>query len=274
MRGEVRSSASRLLGTSESQFFNKATGDVAWYRPLGWRSVLAFRLRGGAVVGRRLSLSDTGFIPPQERLYAGGPTSVRGFQQNELGSLVYIARASSVDSTVVGFVAPDTTIYNFVVSAHPDSIQPPDRAVPLGGNSLVVANIEYRIRDPFFLPDLLQYTLFVDGGDVWTRANRSGRLKWTPGLGVRALTPVGPVQVNVGWNGYAREEGPIYYNPNVNTLACVTPGNDLTYKRGPRREDPLIAQTTNGLCPGSFTPPTRNRWLQKLTFTFSIGSEF
>lgn len=272
-RTEVRTSASRLLGTSESLFFNKATGDLSWYLPFGGRNVLAFRLRGGAVLGRRLSLSDaSGFIPPQERLYAGGPTSVRGFQQNELGSLVYIAKGSAVDIDTA-FVGADT-IFNFEVSAHPDSVKSPERSVPLGGNSLIVTNLEYRIRDPFLFPDLVQYTLFVDGGDVWTRGNQTRQLKWTPGFGVRALTPVGPVQVNVGYNAYGRQKGPIYYNPNVTTLACANPGNTLTYRRGPSTNQQLVPESTTATCEDEFKPPTRKQWYQRLTFTFSIGPDF
>lgn len=272
LRGEVRTSAARALGTSDSLFFNKGTGDIAWYHPLGWRNVLAFRLRAGAVLGRRLSLSDPGgFIPPQERLYAGGPTSVRGFQQNELGSLVYIARGSDVDTIVVQESPTpagglDTT-FRFQVRNTPN----PDRAVPLGGNSLVVANFEYRIRDPFLFPDLVQYALFVDGGDVWTRGLRARSLKWTPGVGIRALTPVGPVQINVGYNRYEREQGAIYYNPDVTTLLCVSPGNTLTYRRGTSGR---LQPDTDDACDGTFTPPPRTRTLQKLTFTFSIGTDF
>ena len=96
--GQIRG-ASSLLGTSSNLFFNKGSGDVAWFAPFGWHNVLSARIRAGAVIGRRLS--DTLlFVPPQERLYAGGPTSVRGFQQNELGDLVYtIARADNVKET-------------------------------------------------------------------------------------------------------------------------------------------------------------------------------
>lgn len=275
LRTELRSSASKWLGTSDSLFFNKGTGDVAWYQPLGWSNVLAVRLRGGAVLSRRFRLSDpSGQIPPQERLYAGGPTSVRGFQQNELGSLVYIARNNDVQIDSTTLPSGDKE-YRF--SLRPDvpgvfdTDTTPDRAVPLGGNSLFVANFEYRIRDPFFFPNLLQYTLFIDGGDVWSRDKRGGRMKWTPGLGVRALTPVGPVQVNVGWYGDRRESGPIYFNPDVTRLACASPGNNLVYTR-----DPTTGQfvTTGGECIPSYSPPTRDRWYQKLTFTFSIGPDF
>jgi outer membrane protein insertion porin family len=270
MRGEVRSSASRLLGTSDSLFFNKVTGDAAWYHEFGWRNVLALRLRGGAVFGRKLSLSeDAGFIPPQERLYAGGPTSVRGFQQNELGSLVYIAR-SSIDTTIT--VSGTDQIFQFEVAQK--STPSLDRSVPLGGNSLVVANIEYRVRDRLFFPDLLQYTLFLDGGDVWSRASdRNLNMRWTPGVGLRAFTAVGPVTINIGYNKYPRDAGPLYYNPDVTTLLCVSPQNGIQYRRDPvtgvfEQVDPDVS------CPATFSPPKRTRLLQRLTFTFSIGSDF
>ncbi len=272
-RTEVRSSASGLLGTSDSLHFNKATGDVAWYAPFGWQNVLALRVRGGVALGRKLSASGRpGFIPPQERLYAGGPTSVRGFQQNELGGLVYIASNASVDSTILGIAGTDTT-FRFFVSAQPDSIAPPDRSVPLGGNYLAVANIEYRVRDPFLFPDLLQYTLFVDGGNVWTRESTDQGIRWTPGLGIRALTPVGPVQVNIGYNRYPRVGGLIYYNPDVQTLACATPNNTVTYRRGPSTQNRL-EQIGSAPCDGEFLPPTRTGFFQRLTFTFSIGPDF
>jgi outer membrane protein insertion porin family len=268
-RAEVRTSASPLLGTDSSLFFNKATGDIAWYRSTGRGSVFALRGRAGLVLGRRLGLADpTGFVPPQERLYAGGATSVRGFQQNELGSLVYIAKNDNVIITPVD-VGSDR-FFRYEVDTNP--VQPPDRSVPLGGNALFVANIEYRLRDPFFLPDLLQYTFFIDGGDVWTRGagNSPPQMKWTPGLGFRALTPVGPVQINVGYNRYDRVAGPIYYNPDVNTLACASPGNTIAYRRNNQGQ---LVEAIPGTC-GNFDPPPRNRFFQKLTFTFSIGPDF
>ena len=270
-RSEVRTSASGLLGTSDTLFFNKLTGDLAWYTPVG-TNVLAVRVRGGVVLGKRLSFSDTsGFIPPQERLYAGGPTSVRGFQQNELGSVVYIVdRRDVVDSTVTpGAAGFNELTYQILPNTGPS------RTVPLGGNSLFVTNIEYRIRDPFLFPNALTYTLFLDGGDVWTRSpHRSLEMKWTPGLGVRALTPFGPVQVNVGYNRYDRDVGAVYYNPNVFTLACATPGNSVRYRRVDDDEDNGPLEQISGDCGDSYRPPSRDRWYQRLTFTFSIGPDF
>ncbi|HMC56875.1 MAG TPA: hypothetical protein VKH19_16975, partial [Gemmatimonadaceae bacterium] len=96
--------------------------------------------------------------------------------------------------------------------------------------------------------------------------------RWTPGVGFRAVTPVGPVLVNVGYNRYDRDPGPLYYNPDVRTLLCVSPSNDITYSHDPTGAFTQIDQTKS--CPGTFAPPRRARWLQKLTFTFSIGSDF
>lgn len=277
-RAEARTSASTLLATTPSLFFNKASGDIAFYQPVGRTSVLAMRVRGGAVVGRRTATDSVGFVPPQERLYAGGATSVRGFQQNELGRVVYITAplqrdtVPAIDTVAVGTSGPET-IYR--LSARPGQFGV-DRTVPLGGNSLAVLNIDFRIRDPFLFPDLLQYTFFLDAGAVGTRtASDLGigldKLRWTPGVGVRMLTFVGPVQVNVGYNGYKREAGPLYYNPNVQTLNCVTPGNTIDLRLS--GDGKLVpASTTPQSCP-NFSPPERTG-LRRLTFTFSIGSDF
>jgi outer membrane protein assembly factor BamA len=276
IRAEVRTSASELLGTDSAFFFNKGTGDIAYYFPLTRQSVVALRLRGGTVLGRRLRLTDpTGLIPTQERLYAGGPTSVRGFQQNELGKVVYIARRANVDSLVIPATATEPTTFQYFVSSNPDSLASPDRTVPLGGNSLFVVNAELRVRLPFFLPDILQFTPFIDGGNVWTRTvGGRERLKWTPGLGVRAQTFIGPVQLNVGHNDYQREPGPIYFNPDVATLACASPvstGNSIRYFRDGDGQLKQLDPTLE--CP-AYSPPSRKSFWQKLTFTVSIGSDF
>ena len=233
------------------------------------------------MVGVRAGTDTVGFVPPQERLYAGGATSVRGFQQNELGSVVYVTAPAQRDT--LGPRLIDTT---FVRMEGADSLfrltsngnTGIDRTVPLGGNSLLVLNFDYRIRDPLFFPNRLQYTFFLDAGAVGTRtAGDLGlgldKLLWTPGVGIRMLTAIGPVQVNVGYNAYDREAGPLYFNPNVSTLVCVSPNNGWELKREPTPDD------ETRLVP-FFTPkcgdidPRPRKGLQRLTFTFSIGSDF
>ena len=157
--------------------------------------------------------------------------------------------------------------------------------MPVGGNSLFVANVDYRLRDPF-LPDLLQYTLFVDVGSVWNRHTQSdfggAKLYWTPGLGLRVFTPVGPIQINAGYNGYGTEKGQALFTPprdlaekGFTGVYCAVPVGT------PPSEAPLARLDANtkqwkqtGTCPLTFQPPARNSLLRRLTFTFSIGPEF
>ena len=263
-RAEARTSASPYLGTSRSLFFNKLSGEVAAYAPLG-RGVFSVRLRAGAVAGS--SLSDSlAYIPPQERLYAGGATSVRGFQQNELGAAVYVARTTDLDkgdttATPVRYSVADTVGF--------------ERVVPVGGNTLVVANFELRVRDPFLFPNVLQYVFFVDGGDVWNRPT-TPRLKWTPGLGLSAVTPIGPIQANLGYNAHPRSKGPIYsedplrIGTSISPLYCVTPGNTIDLER----RDGVLQPPVGSGCPATYAPRAPTRWTQRLVFTLSLGSTF
>jgi len=270
------------LGSDPQIQFAKGLTDFAFFRPVSPAVTFAARVRLGTVLGRTLSFSDsTGFIPPEERLYAGGASSVRGYQQNQLGDLTYISE--SAPDVLPG--AGDTLYFALGSGADSQAVR---RVVPLGGNSLIVANFELRIRSKFF-PELLQYTLFADAGDVWQHGAAVGapvhkgsalylnRLRWTPGVGVRVFTPVGPFQANVGYNPFPRPAGAIYYDapPDPATgfapLYCVSPGNRIPAvpnSRGVYEQVPGVA------CPSTFVPEQKNSFLSRLTFTFSIGPDF
>ena len=269
VRAEFRA-ASPAIGSAPSLRFNKGTLDASWYRPVG-SAVLALRLRGGIVFGEGHLSDGTAYVPPQERLYAGGAQSVRGFQQNELGKLVYIAEGYTSAVSPSG----DTT---FVVANNTR----PFRVVPVGGNSLAIGNLELRVRDAFF-PNLVQYTFFDDVGEVWTREARIRglgfrALKSTPGVGVRVFTPVGPVQLNVAYNPYQRPDGPIYYDAFRSSaqapLFCVSPGNNLKVSFAPVSGTVEPVGQQEGTCPATFTPAQPRTFLNRLTFTFSVGPDF
>jgi len=274
IRVEARHSSPFILSDTALQF-NKFVGDASRYINAGGGNVLALRLRGGVVYGRSLG-SATGFIPPSERLYAGGPTTVRGFAQNELGSAIYIA------STPFLIVPPSASGLPDTVVRDTSGIQ--RRVVPVGGNSLVVANAELRLRSPIF-PELLQLTLFTDAGEVWNRGSTSAlggvKLKVTPGIQMTAFSPVGPVRVAVGYNPYRRPTGPLYYeatNYGGAPLLCVSPGNDVATHISPVDPKTKVATitqdvTANG-CPATYQPPKDNRFRSKLTFSFAIGQAF
>ena len=272
MRLELRH-ASQIIGSSTDQQFNRAVFDGSFYRPVFDGGVFVFRLRAGAVLGRRLSLSGSRtFVPPQERLYAGGPTTVRGFRQNELGPAIYV-----VDTFAVTPATGDTSFFRAGVA----SVR--TRVVPSGGDNVAIANAELRLRSGF-LPDLIQYAIFVDAGEVWNRGGNSAtqtkvQMKVTPGVGVRVYTPIGPVRVDIGYNPYQAPAGPAFFSATQRigdtverSLYCVSPGNTLAVLPG--ETETVLPVQARGACPSTFQPQRRTSFTSRLTFNFSIGQAF
>ena len=279
-RLEARHSSPAILSNKDLQF-NKFVGDASRYISAGGGNVLALRIRGGSVFGRNVA-GATAFIPPQERLYAGGPTTVRGFSQNELGSLIYISRPkyeAFLSTDLLG--RPDTVVLQPTTndSSYQALVR---RVVPVGGNSLLVANLELRLRSPV-LPDLLQLTFFTDAGEVWNRGTPEVsivKLKVTPGIQLTAFSPVGPVRLAVGYNPYQRPKGPIYYEATELAdapLLCVSPFNNISthFEYDPNDPTRITKITQNaGICPATYQPAKENSLRSKLTFSFAIGQAF
>ncbi len=249
--------SSRFIGSDFR--FNKWTGEANWYKGLTPSVTFASRIQVGGVLALGTLRGADDFVPPQERMYGGGPNSVRGYRQNELGPLVYLVDDARVDSILPGgdtvFVADDTI---GVI-----------RTSPTGGNAQAIVNVELRMRPPF-LRQLLQFALFVDGGQVYNRRAETVRLdqfRWTPGIGLRVASPVGPIRFDLAYNRYAQQRGPAYtivrdeVTGNPSRLRCVSPGNTLPNGFGEG-------------CPATFTPRQDDSFFQKLTFHFSIGQAF
>jgi outer membrane protein insertion porin family/translocation and assembly module TamA len=276
LRVELRT-AGRHTGSDGALQFNKLLFDGARYSPFSADVVLAARIRVGAVVGPSLSFTnDALYVPPQERLFAGGPTTVRGFPQNELGPAVYIASAYDTvraDGRPGGNPSnPGDTVY---FRARVDA--PGERTVPTGGNAMIVANLEARFRSPF-LPAVLQWTAFTDVGEVWNRGTPGANLgfsamRWTPGVGVRVRTIIGFIRLDVAYNSYQRPSGAAYFDTPVSVggaLLCVSPNNTLRVTSGAAGQPKQAA----GSCPGSFVPPRASAFVRRLTPSISIGQAF
>jgi outer membrane protein insertion porin family/translocation and assembly module TamA len=268
LRLEVRV-APHWLGTSTHQQFAGARLDASYFRGIGRRAVLAGRLRAGIVTG----VAGADFIPPEERLYAGGATTVRGVSQNGVGPQVYV-----VDSVNAELAGTDT-----VFRSTPE--QNEWRSAPPGGNSLVVANLEIRARPPV-LTSLLQFVVFVDAGAVWSPDAVDDFLGFhqvivTPGIGVRAFTPIGPVRLDVGYSGTRSPAGPAYRDVAIGfstaPLYCVSPGNTLPVT-GTGQVDaeglPIPPVQEDGPCPATFQPARAEGFVDRLTFHLSIGQAF
>lgn len=193
--------ASRLVGSEAPYEFNRAEFEISRYYPIGRRTVFAWRIRGGTILPQDITLSGqrVGYVPPDQRFYAGGPNSVRGYGRNDLGPRVYIVTDTSAGA--VDTVLPSGKVFSGVVTA------------PTGGNSAVVINAELRFPSPI-LAQRVRLGLFVDVGQVWERTDELVSIKSvrvTPGAGVRFTTPLGPVRVDVAYNGYSAERGPLLY---------------------------------------------------------------
>ncbi|MGQ0643002.1 MAG: BamA/OMP85 family outer membrane protein [Gemmatimonadaceae bacterium] len=263
--------ASRGIGSDPRIQFNRAVLDAATYRRLDPGVILAARVRLGTVIGGTIQVDGEtrrAFIPPQERLYAGGANTVRGFQQNELGPVVYRIAPESRASIRVG----DTLFFDVKSPARVERVE------PLGGDNVIVASLEFRLASPI-LKNYLQYAVFADAGAVWNERRANVReefpgLKFTPGVGVRFYTPVGPVRLDVGYNPYNRPAGAAFVlggsAGGEQPLYCVSPGNHLPVTERPGRPE-LQAE---GSCPASFSPPTGRSLLRRLTFQLAIGQAF
>lgn len=264
-------------GSDRSLQFNKVLFDGAIYRPLTEGVVVAARIRLGAVVGPSLSFTNASlYVPPQERLFAGGPTTVRGFPQNQLGPAVYIASAFDTvraNGTVGGNPSnPADTVYFRARDNARD-----ERTVPTGGNAMIVANVEARFRS-IFLPNLLQWTAFADVGEVWNRGTAGANLgfsamRWTPGAGLRVKTIIGFIRFDLAYNPYQNPAGAAYFDTPISVggaLLCVSPGNTLRVTTTAGGQ----ASQASGSCPGSFAPPRESSFLRRLQPSISIGQAF
>ena len=283
IRVDLRHASKAILSDPTLQF-NTLIGDARRYWNVGSGVEIAARFFGGAVVGSRISIRGgpddlvrnvSQYVPPQERLYAGGPNSVRGFRFNELGPVVYVVdtfRTVIADNGETYYRADSTLVRNRW------------RAVPTGGNTLLVANLEARLPSPF-LTDLLRYAVFVDAGRVWNRDRTSTvaggfrQVRFTPGAGIRVESPVGPIRVDVGYNPYKRAPG-VAYNAyrgsdenRIAPLYCVSPDNIRPITPGDEVGDPPQQDETTP-CSPTFAPLQPTSWLKRLTFNFSIGPAF
>jgi outer membrane protein insertion porin family len=192
--GSLAQATAELVGgvlQGNSQYVKVTVSDTK-YRPLRRRLTFAVRGRLGLLASRgqgpSAGASDTvsslDLIPEEDRFRTGGSTTVRGYQEDEIG-------------TQVLFSPPDTA---GVVTR---------TIVRRGGAYLIQANAEIRAR----LIGFLGAAAFLDGGGVWEHASDiSWRrifsfsdgagykdMRWVVGLGVRITTPVGPVRLDYGW---------------------------------------------------------------------------
>jgi len=233
------SHASPLVGSEPLISYNKIVAEGTWYAGLSRSVVLALRIRGGVIRPGLAFVADSSirFVPPEERFYAGGPASVRGFGRNEMGPLVYVA---------------DSMVFD---AASGDSVPAGLRTSPIGSYAIALANLELRFPSPIW-GSHLRLAAFVDAGELWDQTAGGllpGGMKVTPGVGLRLGTPLGPVRVDVAYNGYPRQRGPLYI---VSPPTSSSPGQ-------------LILRQENYA-----GPPAATSFFRRLQFQFSVGEAY
>jgi outer membrane protein assembly factor BamA len=153
--------ANQLFGTSTNSSFVKLDLRHQWNWPLGFHAehgVLTASARLGLARPTAKSAED---LPLSERFFGGGSFTVRGVEPDLLGD---VQRQDSFGNPLV----------------HP---------IPLGGQGLVVLNVEYRF--PLFGMQSVWVEVFVDSGQVYrslnptdTAARRFPALRTTLGAGL------------------------------------------------------------------------------------------
>ena len=239
--------------------YNRATGEGSVYRRFG-RAVLAVHARLGfvrAVASTAEAIDvdgladDAPIVHPRKRFFAGGSRSVRGFGENQLGPRVLTVAPPPDTSRLraICIAGADGERCDAFLQDSVDTRRFTPR--PVGGNGVVEGNIEFR----FPIWGKFEGAAFVDGafvgnGDITELAEATGAI--TPGVGVRYVTPVGPVRVDLG------------YRPSLTQTLVV-----LTERIGADGRSELVE-----IGKRDYDANAGRRFLDRLVLHFSIGQAF
>ena len=169
---------------AETEFL-KGFLQAAGYLDFGRIGVLAGSFRVGAIEPLNQAFVDSTvpedlpsrFIPISERFFAGGRTTHRAYKRDRLGI--------PGETLILPPIVPTT-----------DEVDA-DSLVAIGGNGLLIANLDYR----FPIAGPIGGTLFADFGNLWAdwRNINVAEGKLGIGTGVRYSSPIGPIRVEVGY---------------------------------------------------------------------------
>lgn len=193
--------------------YARIAAEMSVYREVARGVVLAARVNPGWARSTGEPGAGKGLgLHPQKRFFSGGPNSVRGFPQYRLGPQVLQVDSRDLIAPVEQGGAGCTAESIADGSCDARGLDPGRFTVrPVGGAALFEGNLE--LRFPLY-GDKLRGALFLDVGQVWPEADevRLGDLAWSPGFGVRYATPIGPIRVDVGYNGRGGEPLPVITN--------------------------------------------------------------
>jgi translocation and assembly module TamA len=159
IRASLSEAPTLSLGTRNAKFFI-TQASFSFYldlhdlriNPDPGRSVMAFRALGGLAAG-----AGQFSLPPDQRFYAGGSGTIRGYRYQSVGP-------------------------TFPIDGN-----------PIGGTALNAGSVEFRQR----IGRSLGFAVFVDGGQVSKNVNPfNSPLQFGAGAGARYYTPIGPIRLD------------------------------------------------------------------------------
>ncbi len=171
-RGSRNSLSVTFAGLGGSNGFIKAVVDSGWFFPAPIAET-TFMVRGRLGYSTEIFGKD---LPLYERFYVGGINTVRGLGFGEAGPRDKHKK-------------PKTGPVKTVTTVDGD---------PIGGTSELIFNFEYIF--PISTEMKLKGLTFFDAGNAYEDFSNVGELRYTSGLGVRWISPFGPIRLEWGYN--------------------------------------------------------------------------
>jgi outer membrane protein assembly factor BamA len=175
------------LFAAEEEFLKEYVSG-AFYVPFTARTTLALSARVGLIQAFARTEGVLRPIPLSERFTAGGETSHRAFPLNLLGDLCR-------DDTPLHEKLPEDECKPTLYAEFDKLGNRIGPILPLGGSSMALMNVEYRF--PIF-GRTVGGAVFADIGNVFAGQQiEFDKLRYGAGFGVRYLSPVGPLRIDV-----------------------------------------------------------------------------
>ncbi|MEX2281594.1 MAG: BamA/TamA family outer membrane protein [Gemmatimonadota bacterium] len=272
----LRLEAEYAAAATGSEFaYARLIGEWTLYREPAAGLVLATRVRPGWA--RSINEPGAGLgLHLQKRFFAGGANSVRGFGQYRLGPKLLKIGADTLlvpdlESGFAGCSAQQINAGTCDVSLLAEHRRGLFHERPVGGAVSFEANVEARFA---LVGEKLRGAAFIDIGQVWTAGAkvRPTDLVPTPGLGLRFMSAIGPVRVDLGYNTETGGELQV-----LTTKVCVPEDGRCTADS--IRDDVVYTPDQLGktrvLVPLGKVPWGMNRspW-DRIQLHFSIGQAF
>jgi outer membrane protein insertion porin family len=172
-RGARHELAVELAGLGGDNYFYKVEHDSTWFFPLDEQRkwILSYRTREGWV--NNYGSSDS--VPIQDRFFAGGTSTVRGYDNRDIGPKETGWLGTTTLGQILGW----------------------DEYQAVGGEVRVLQSLEMKYK----ITEKVRVYSFVDGGGVWSSMGDFdlGDMKWGAGLGFGVEVPrMGPIRLDYG----------------------------------------------------------------------------